>query len=154
MAVTVPIFGMDENFISTIVKVPEIHIPELEVTMSNLFRKSDENGKFTSIFRDFDLASETISCWTISAIANFPGVNDLKPSSFFTGLKILLDFSSISMTHMTDIVCVKELVTYSRFLAASKSFPWSNINVVIAIKTISFSIIDELIFTDVSLKII
>ena len=150
MAVSVPIFGMDKNFISTIVEIPEIHIPELEVTMSDLFRKSDENGKFTSVFRDFDLASETISCWTISAIANFPGINDLKPSSFFTGLKLLLDFSSISMTH---IICVKELITYSRFLAASKSFPWSNINVVIAIKTIGFSIIDVLIFTDVSLKI-
>lgn len=58
------------------------------------------------------------------------------------------------MTHMSHIICVKELVTYSRFLAASKSFPWSNIDVVIAIKTIGFSIIDELIFTDVSLKII
>ena len=86
MAVTFPVFGMDEDFISTIVKVPEIHIPELEVAMSNLFGKSDENGEFTGIFGDFDFASEPISSWSISAITNFPGVNDLKPSSLFASL--------------------------------------------------------------------
>ena len=87
VAVSVPVFGMNENFISTIVEIPEIHIPELKVPMSDFFRESNENREFPGVFRDFDFASETISYWTTFTIANFPGVNDLKPSSFFTGLK-------------------------------------------------------------------
>ena len=58
---------------------------------------------------------------------------------------------SYDMIHNT---CAKEQITYSWFLAASESLPWSNIYVVVAIKTFCFSIINELIFTDVSLKII
>ena len=77
---------MDKNFVSAIVEIPEIHIPELEMAMSDLFRKSNQNGEFTGVFWNFDFTSETITCWTIFAIANFPGVNDLKPSSFFAGL--------------------------------------------------------------------
>ena len=86
MAISVPVFWMNENFISAIVKIPEIHIPKLEMAMSDLFWKSDENREFTGIFWDFDFASETISSWTISAITNFPGVNNFKSSSLFTSL--------------------------------------------------------------------
>ena len=54
---------------------------------------------------------------------------------------------------MTEKKIILEVKTYSWFLTASECFPWSNINVVIAIKTLSIVITDELIFADVSLKI-
>ena len=87
VTISIPVFRMDKNFISAIVEIPEIHIPELKVAMGDFFRESYQNGEFTGVFWNFDFTSETVTCWTIFTIANFPGVNDLKPSTFFAGLK-------------------------------------------------------------------
>ena len=96
VTVTFPVFGMDENFISTIVEIPEIHIPELEMTMSNFFWESNKNWEFTSIFGNFDLSTKTITNWPCLSVTNFPGVNNFKTGTSFTGLNrsVLINLSN------------------------------------------------------------
>ena len=56
---------MNENFITAIVKIPEVHVPELEVTVVHFRRESDEDGELLLAIDhrlwDFDKSDESVS---------------------------------------------------------------------------------------------
>lgn len=76
-----PLFWMNKNFIASIVEIPEIHVPKLEVTMCDFLWESDQDWEMIWVSIDiiwqFDFAYEAVSAWAISSIANLPCINNL-----------------------------------------------------------------------------
>jgi hypothetical protein len=56
---------VNKNFITTIVEVPEVHVPKLEVTVVHFWREADEDGEcllaIDHRLRNFDESDETVS---------------------------------------------------------------------------------------------
>ena len=82
---------MDKDLITTVVEVPESHVPKLEVTMSDLLRESNQNREMTVLVNDFfgklDFSNETPSLRFVDTVAHFPGVNDLQTSFAFLNVR-------------------------------------------------------------------
>jgi len=108
--ICVPVFAVNENFITAIVEVPKVHVPELEVTVVDFRRESDEDGEsllaIDDRLRDFDESDETVSDGTGSAVSDLPLINNLEPCAFFTSI--------------------------NRRLASSDTSPWGNQSIVLA----------------------
>lgn len=93
MKISVPIFAVNENFITAIVKVPEVHVPELEVTVVHFRGESDEDGELLLAIDhrlwDFDESDESVSDRAGFAISDLPLIDNLKSSAFFTSVNWL-----------------------------------------------------------------
>ena len=65
---------MNKNFITAIVEIPEVHVPELEVTVIHFWRESDQDGELLLAIdhrlRDFDESDETVSDGTGFAVSD------------------------------------------------------------------------------------
>ena len=65
---------MDENFVSAVVEIPEVHVPELEVTVVHPIRESDKHGKGSLAINyslwDLDKTDKSVSDRSTLAISN------------------------------------------------------------------------------------
>ena len=65
---------VNKNFISAIVEVPEIHVPELEMTVVHFRREADQDREWLLAIdhrlRDFDESDETFSDRTSPAVSD------------------------------------------------------------------------------------
>ena len=128
--------------------------------MGNFFGESNKNWKFTSIFGNFNLTTKTISNRSSFSVTNFPSVNNLKTGTGFTCLKKQLN-QSVTCNCITQgiwLIAYESSVsiiksTYNWFITASQCFPWRNIHIMIAFKTIFSWIRNICVFTNVSLNI-
>jgi len=88
--ISIPIFAVNKNFITAIVEVPEVHVPELEVTVVHFWREADEDGEcllaIDHRLRDFDESDETVSDRAGSAVSDLPLIDNLKSSAFFASV--------------------------------------------------------------------
>lgn len=114
MEICVPVFAVNENFITAIVEIPKVHVPELEVTVIDFRRKSDEDGErllaIDDRLRDFDESDETVSDGTCSTVSNLPLINNLEPCAFFTSVHRRLASSDTAPWFDQSIVLAWEAV--------------------------------------------
>lgn len=114
MQISIPIFAVNKNFITAIVEVPEVHVPELEVTVVHFWREADQDGEWLLAIdhrlRDFDESDETVSDRTSPAVSNLPLIDNLKSSAFFASVNRLRASSNITPRGDQSIVLAWEAV--------------------------------------------
>lgn len=114
MQISIPIFAVNKNFITAIVEVPEVHVPELEVTVVHFWREADEDGEcllaIDHRLRDFDESDETVSDRASSAVSDLPLINNLKSSAFFASVNRRCASSDITPWGDQSIVLAWEAV--------------------------------------------